>query len=81
MCGPTRKTTYGEIHLGEALLSFTRNLGFRKKDLAHLIEEVLVLTEDYGDRIEALTTLPGSNKKNLIAIVDDVKKELRNIKR
>ncbi len=70
---------YGEVHLGEALVRFTRNLGFRKKDLLVLIEEALAATKDYTDRIQALKTIPDTNKKNLVSIVDSVKDELRKV--
>jgi serine/threonine-protein kinase HipA len=70
---------YGEVHLKEALVRFTRNLGFRKKDLSGLIEEVLAITKDYTDRIQALKTLPDANKKNLVSIVDSIKDELRKV--
>jgi len=68
---------YGEVYLCEALLRFTKNLGFRKKNLLDLIEEVLTVTKDYADRIQALKTLPDKNKKNLISIVESIKTELR----
>lgn len=71
---------YGEVHFEEALLRFTRNLGFRKKELLRTIEEVLAVTRDYPERIEALQQLPGKNKKNLIGIVRGVYKDLRKIK-
>jgi len=70
---------YGEVHLMEALLRFTKNLGFRKKDLIALIEEVLAVTADYTDRVQALKTLPDTNKKNLIRMVSSMKEELRKI--
>ena len=71
---------YGEVYLGEALLRFTRNLGFRKKNLLDLIEEVLTVTKDYTERIQALKSLPAKNRENLISIVDSIKVELREIK-
>jgi serine/threonine-protein kinase HipA len=71
---------YGEVGLGDALLQFTKNLGFRTKELSELIEKVLTATKDYPNRIHALKTLPGTNKNNLISIVDSIKAELRKIK-
>jgi len=70
---------YGEVHLGEALSRFTRNLGARKSDLRNLIEEVLVLTRDYPDRVRALKTLPPANKEHLLSIVGSIRKELQEI--
>ncbi len=67
---------YGEVYLGEALLQFTKNLGFRKKTLLDMIEEVLTVTKNYTDRIQGLKTLPDKNKKNLISIVESVKSDL-----
>lgn len=70
---------YGEVHLKEALLRFSRDLGFRKNDLSTLVQEVLEVTRHYGDRIRALTTLPGRNKENLISISDSIRNEIRMI--
>ncbi len=67
---------YGEVYLPEALLRFTRNLGFRKNYLLDLIDEVLTVTRDYSDRILALKSLPDKNRENLISIVESVKSEL-----
>ncbi len=71
---------YGEVHFKEALLRLTRNLGFRKKDLLHTIEEVLAITRDYPQRIDGLKKLPGKNKKNLIGIVEKIRKDLTKIR-
>ncbi|HDH13669.1 MAG TPA: type II toxin-antitoxin system HipA family toxin [Nitrospirae bacterium] len=71
---------YGEVCLGKALLRFTRNLGFRKKNLLDLIEEVLAITKDYREGIQALKSLPAKNRENLISIVDSIKADLREIK-
>ena len=68
---------YGEVSLGEALVRFTRNLGFRKNYLLDLIDEVLAVTRDYADRIRALKSLPDRNRENLVSIVESVKSELR----
>lgn len=70
---------YGEVFLGEALLRFTRNLGFRKGELLEIIESVFSATKDYEARIDGLKTLPAPNKKNLISIVRSVKAELRKV--
>lgn len=70
---------YGEVHLKEALLRFSRDLGFRKNDLSTLVQEVLEVTRHYGDRIRALTTLPDRNKENLISISDSIRNEIRMI--
>ncbi|NOZ25767.1 MAG: HipA domain-containing protein [Nitrospirae bacterium] len=68
---------YGEgASLAEALVRFTRNLGFRKNYLLGLIEEVLAVTRDYAERIRALRTLPESNKERLVSVVESVKSEL-----
>ena len=71
---------YGEVCIGEALLRFTKNLGFRRKLLPDLIEEVLIVTKDYRERIQALKSLPAKNRENLISIVDSIKADLREIK-
>lgn len=70
---------YGEVHLGEALLRFAGNLGFQKKGLLRVIEEVLSVTHDYTDRIRAMKTLPDANKNNLIQIVSSMKESLGKI--
>jgi len=68
---------YGEgASLAEALVRFTRNLGFRKNYLLGLVEEVLAVTGDYADRVRALKGLPERNKENLVSIVESVKSEL-----
>jgi len=67
---------YGEVYLDEALIRFTKNLGFRKKTLLEMIEEVLAVTRHYEERIKALKTLPDKNKENLISIVESIKSEL-----
>ena len=71
---------YGEVHLKEALLRFAANLGFRKKRLTDLIEEVLSVTGNYRERIQDLKKLPDANKKNLIKIVKAMKTDLGAIK-
>ncbi len=71
---------YGEVHFEEALVRFTRNLGFRKKELLRIIEEVLDVTRDYPERIEALKQLPGKNKKNLTGIVETLRNDLQEIR-
>ena len=71
---------YGEVYLGEALLRFTRNLGFRKQSLVDLIEEVLAVTKEYTERIRTLKCLPAKNKENLISIIGLIKAQLREIK-
>lgn len=71
---------YGEVFLAEALLRFTRNLGFRKKDLLEIIDKMLSVTEDYASRIDGLKTLPDTNKKHLISIVNSVKAQLMKVR-
>ncbi|NOY52395.1 MAG: HipA domain-containing protein [Deltaproteobacteria bacterium] len=72
---------YGEVRFEEALLRLTRNLGFRKKDLLHAIEVVLTVTRSYPERIEGLSALPGKNKKNLVGIVEKIRKDLTKIRK
>lgn len=67
---------YGEVHLAEALMRFTGNLGFRKKYLMDMIEEFLGVTKDYAERIRSLKSLPAKNRDNLISIVESVNSEL-----
>ncbi|GBE36957.1 putative DNA-binding transcriptional regulator [bacterium BMS3Bbin07] len=67
---------YGEVPLCEALVLFTRNLGFRKNYLLDLIDEVLAVTRDYAGRIRALRSLPDRNRENLVSIVESVKSGL-----
>jgi len=68
---------YGEgASLPEALVRFTRNLGFRKNHLLGLVEEVLDVTRDYAERVRALRTLPERNKERLVAVVESVRAEL-----
>ncbi len=71
---------YGEVFLEEALLNFTKSLGFRKKDLLDMIEFVLSVTNDYEERIHGLQSLPEENRKNLVSIVSLVKDKLRKVK-
>ncbi len=68
---------YGEVSLCEALVRFTRNLGFRKTYLLDLIDEVLTVTRDYEERVRALEGLPERNRENLVSIVESVKAQLR----
>ncbi len=71
---------YGEVFLGEALQRFTKNLGFRKKELLDMIEFVLTVTKDYDERIHGLKSLPEENRQNLISIINSVKGELVKVK-
>ncbi|MEN8264606.1 MAG: HipA domain-containing protein [Nitrospirota bacterium] len=71
---------YGEVFLEEALLNFTKNLGFRKKELLDMIEFVLTVTNDYEERIQGLRSLPEENRKNLVSIVSSVKDKLGKVK-
>lgn len=80
MLTPMTFGQYGEVLLGEALLRFTRTLGFRRKELLEMIEKVLSVTKDYEARIDGLKTLPAANKENLISIVNSVKTELRKVR-
>ena len=71
---------YGEVGLAEALSRFTRNLGFRRRDLRNLIEEVSAVTRDYPDRIAALKTLPAANKEHLVSVVRGIREELQGVR-
>lgn len=71
---------YGEAHLAEALVRFSKKLGFRKNYLKDLIEEVLARTLNYASKIQELGNLPQVNKEYLVRITDSMASELKKIK-
>ncbi len=64
------------VNFASALLSFSKNLGISKSILFDSIEKLIKATSDYDKRINALSTLPEENKKNLIKIHRDLKNKL-----
>lgn len=75
---------YGEIlqgkndpvSLNEAIHNLAQNLNIKKSITKQIIEELMIVTESYIDRVGDLTTLPESNKNNLISILSSIRKKL-----
>lgn len=64
------------VNFSSALLNFRKNLGISQSTLFDSIEKLIKATGDYDQRINALSTLPKENKKNLINIHRDIKNKL-----
>ena len=62
----------GQEHLVDyaaAMERFRRRLGYTPRQFRELAEPVLLASADYPERVDALRTLPGQNKRNLLDIV------------
>lgn len=61
---------YGDTtsSVGVALGNFGKTLGVAKKKIIEIVDQYLRVTENYSDRVNALKTLPGENRENLIRI-------------
>jgi len=76
---------YGEVvgddfvDFKHAMLSFAKNLGVSKVALLNIIERLLRVSDDYDKRINALSTLPEVNKKNLIKIHQQIRVKFEEI--
>ncbi len=51
-----------------ALQRFNQSLGFERNSLTEIINELLMVTDDFCEQINQLLRLPEENKKNLIQI-------------
>lgn len=67
------------VDLPEGMRRLAKNLAITKKQLRTATEEVLGLTENYGEKVGDLTGLPDANKQHLARVVERVRKELAGI--
>lgn len=67
------------IKLQAGLLRFAKGINLAKKRLQALIEEVLSVTHNYLERVDAITDLPGDNKALLKQIVERERAELMRL--
>lgn len=66
--------------LQAACIQFAHNIGLRRSDLAQCVERLLVVTADYGERVEALKALPAENRERLVGIHRDMQRRLRGLR-
>lgn len=64
------------VGLPEALVNLANNFGIPKQKREHIISRMLQVTENLAERIHALQRLPRDNKKNLVDIIDRVRRQL-----
>ena len=64
------------VGLNQAIRNLANNLNIKKSVTKRIIEEALAVTKNYTDRVELITSLPASNKNNLINIVNKLRKTL-----
>ncbi len=62
-----------------AVLRLSRNLGISRQVLKGMLEEVLEVSRDYGQRVGSLPGLPEANKIHLQEIVRDMRKKLADL--
>ena len=67
------------VNFQQAIHAFSRTLGINNTRLKDLLDEVLLHTSSYAERIDALKTLPDGNKKHLIRVVSRVRNDLEKI--
>ncbi len=72
---------YGEdAGEGDALLhacaNFAASLSLAKSDVEDIVSELLALTKNYPERVDAIDSLPGENKARLIEIHRDIHQRL-----
>jgi len=59
-----------------ACLNFAASLSLTKSDVEEIASELLALTKDYPERVDAIDSLPGENKARLIDIHRDIHQRL-----
>ncbi len=62
-----------------ALVNLAHYLGFRRPQLADMIDEVLNVTADLDERIAALRTLPEANREHLQRVTRDMRGRLQDM--
>ena len=67
------------IHLAEAIRRLAKTLGVSKVSLRGTIEEGLIVTDNYLDRVFGLTKLPEPNKQQLKKVVAPVRMDLSKV--
>lgn len=67
------------VDFAHALKRFNHSLGFTHNLLTKIISELINISDDYADRVKALTHLPRVNKENLLKIHQAIKNQLANI--
>ena len=65
--------------LVRACLNFARKLSLNKTDILENVSELLALTSDYPDRVDAVETLPADNKARLIDIHKAISRRLMTL--
>lgn len=72
---------YGDTtsSISVALDQFGKSLGVPKKKIVEIVGQYLKLTKSYPDRVNELKTLPVENKKNLIKIHREIRRELEGL--
>lgn len=65
------------INFQQALHRFARSCGLKPGGAQALIDEVLDKTRDYAERVDALETLPATNKEKYTAILEKMRALLR----
>jgi len=73
---------YGDTtgSVGVALGNFGKTLGVAKKKIIEIVVQYLRVTENYSDRVNALKTLPGENRENLIRIHREMRQGIEKLR-
>ncbi len=66
------------IGFSEAMLRFTKAMGFNKNGLIDSIARLLQVTRNYHQRVQSLATLPDDYKNNLIAVTNRVRQQFQD---
>ena len=74
--GETDDASGSTTGLAGALQNLAKNLGIPPAMLEEMAGKALKVTEDYSERLRALSSLPEANKENLVAIVEKVRGQL-----
>ncbi len=64
------------IDFNSAVLRLSKNLGVNRNALNEMLEDVLQVTADYEQRVQALSSLPDENKTHLSDITRSMRKKL-----
>ncbi len=66
------------VGLKDAIQKLSKNLSISSALQEQIINDCLLATEDFTDRVEALQTLPDLNKSNLIKIVSLLRRQINS---